>query len=296
MRKRSAGSRAAHRAAAVVLALACGPAQGATMYSTKDSYMRSGAFFGPGAIDESTIFDVTIPGIGFAARGSFVTPFTNNGPAAPTICGEIEMGGTPKGTLSDGVTRINEGVNTCSFELNGVRMMAAIIDGGPHNGRQIATTLDDGTMIMTMDFALDMGVGKSGIMRMPFYGTTGEVTVPYSLQTQLGIEGGVDRAGKLASGTKLRGRLGDFNNDGMLDGAIVVAGVLPLDSIFMPGAPYALIRNFDTDIPYDGKMLGQLPGERSAPNAEPLPLTITPPAAAQAQPASATQKASGGAR
>jgi hypothetical protein len=279
-----------------VLAVACATAQAATMYSTKDSYMGSGKFWGPGAIEETTIFGVVIPGIGFSAKGSFVTPFVNNGPAAPTICGELELGGTPKGTLSDGVTRINEGVNTCSFELNGVRMMAVIIDGGPHNGRQIATTLDDGNMIMTMDFALDMGIGKSGIMRMPFYGTTDEVTIPYSLQTQLGIEGGVDRAGALASGTKLRGRLGDFNNDGVLDGAIVVAGVLPLESIFMPGAPYALIRYFDTDIPYDGKLLGRLPGERSAPGAEPLPLTITPPGSASGAPAAGAQASAGGGR
>lgn len=280
---------------AALLVVAGGAAQAATMYSTKDSYMGSGKFWGPGAIEETTIFDVVIPGIGFASEGAFVTPFVNNGAALPNICGEYELGGEPKGTLSDGVTRINEGVNTCSFALNGVRMVAAIIDGGPHNGRQIATTLDDGNMIMTMDFALDMGIGKSGIMRMPFYGITDEVTIPYSLQTQLGIEGGIDRAGKLPSGSKLRGRLGDFNNDGLLDGAIVVAGVLPLDSIFMPGAPYALIRNFDTDIPYHGKILGRLPGERPE-GPEPPPMTITPPAAASAGTVKGTQVSAGGAR
>ena len=250
-------------ALAVVLA-AAGPLGAATMYSTKDSYMGAGQFWGPGVIEEVPIFDVMIPNIGFTSAANFVTPFVNNGGAAPNICGEAESGNQPTGTLSDGVTRINEAVNTCAFELNGMRMIAAIVEGGPHQGRQIATTTDDGTMIMTMDFALDMGIGKSGIVILPFYGTTGEVVVPPSIQTQLGIEGGVDRAGSLASGARLRGRLGDYNQDGMLDGAIVVAGNMPLDSIFMPGSPYALIRYFETDIPYHGKLLGKLPGERSA--------------------------------
>lgn len=248
-------------ALALVL-LGTGALGAATMYSTKDSYMGPGKFWGPGVIDEVPIFDVMIPNIGFSTASNFVTPFTNNGGAVPNTCGEIESGRTPTGTLSDGVTKINEAVNTCSFELNGIRIMAAVVDGGPHQGRQIATTMHDGSMLMTMDFALDMGIGKSGIFILPFYGTTNEVTIPYSIQTQLGIEGGVDRAGTLPSGSKIRGRLGDYNNDGMLDGAIVVAGTMPLDSIFMPGSPYALIRYFDTDIPYDGKMLGKLPGER----------------------------------
>jgi hypothetical protein len=114
-------------------------------------------------------------------------------------------------------------------------------------------------MIMTMDFAIDMGVGKGGVIRLPFYGTTGEVVLPNSLQTQMGIEGGVDNAGSLKPGDRIRGRIGDFDGNGVLDGAIVVAGNIPLDSIFMPGAPYALIRYFETDVPYDGARVGKLP-------------------------------------
>lgn len=259
------------------LALPGEPIAAATMYSSKKSFMGAGTFWGPGVVDETPLFDVTIRGIGFSSALNFVTPMRNNGDKPPNICAEREMGGEPRGTLSDGVTRINEAADTCTFELNGVRVLAAVVDGGLHNGRQVAATLDDGTMIMTMDFALDMGIGKSGVIKMPFYGTTGEVTVPSSLQTQLGLPGGVDRAGKLPAGSKLRGRLGDFNHDGLLDGAIVVAGTLPLESIFMPGAPYALIRYFETDIPYDGTTLGRLPRSADAPSAEPPPLTVEPP-------------------
>ncbi len=267
---------------ALALALPNGTALAATMYSTPASYMGAGTFWGPGVIDETPLFGVVIRGIGFSSRLNFVTPLRNNGALPPNICAERELGGEPHGTLSDGVTRINEAVDTCAFELNGVRMLAAIIDGGPHEGRQVATTLDDGTMIMTMDFALDMGIGKTGVVKMQFYGTTGEVTIPTSLQTQIGIQGGVDRAGKLPAGSKLRGRLGDYNGDGLLDGAIVVAGNLPLESIFMPGAPYALIRYFETDIPWDGKLLGSLPRPAGQSGEEPPPLAVEAPAAGPA--------------
>ena len=70
-----------------------------TMYSTKATYMGPGTFWGPGVIEETPIFDVIIPNIGFSSKLNFVTPFRNNGGAEPNICGEGEMGGTPRGTL-----------------------------------------------------------------------------------------------------------------------------------------------------------------------------------------------------
>jgi len=70
---------------------------------------------------------------------------------------------------------------------------------------------------------------------------------------------------------------GDFNHDGMLDGAIVVAGNLPLTSVFMPGAPYALIRYFETDIPYDGHMIGKLPGDHHGKTEPPRITIVSPP-------------------
>ena len=139
-----------------------------------------------------------------------------------------------------------------------MKILVGIIDGGPHYGGQIATMTEDGHMVMTMDTALDLGVGEAGVIRIPFYATTGEVTVPYSIQTQMGLPGGTDRAGSKPSGTVLKGRLGDFNNDGMLDGAIVLSGNIPLDSMLLPGAPYAFTRYFETDVPFDGKIYGRV--------------------------------------
>ena len=50
---------------------------GATMYSTKDSYMGPGIFYGPGKINDVGIFDVTITGIGFPAPMHYITPYVN---------------------------------------------------------------------------------------------------------------------------------------------------------------------------------------------------------------------------
>ena len=88
-------------------------------------------------------------------------------------------------------------------------------------------------------------------LRQAAAGISPEVTA-----AQLGIEGGIDAAGSLASGKVLQGRLGDFNNNGVLDGAIVVAGNIPLNSMLLPGAPYAFIRYFETDLNFDGVELG----------------------------------------
>ncbi|HEU5134143.1 MAG TPA: hypothetical protein VFU13_03265 [Steroidobacteraceae bacterium] len=258
--------------------LAAANAGAATMFSTQDSYMGPGTFYGPGRVQDVTIFDVQINHIVFPSPTTFVTPFTNNGAKEPNICGDREIRDKSTGVLSDGVTPLNENVNACAFKLKDMKILVGVVKSGAHQGEQISVVLDGGHMLMTMDFALDLGVGSGGIIKLPFYGTTGEVTVPKSLQSQMNIEGGIDQAGSLKPGDKIRGRLGDFNNDGMLDGAIVVAGNIPLSSIFMPGAPYALIRYFDTDVPYSGQVLGRLPGERQRGGSEPPKLTVVAPA------------------
>jgi hypothetical protein len=108
---------------------------------------------------------------------------------------------------------------------------------------------------MAMDLTIDLGIGPRGIIKIPFYGTTGTVTVPPSLQTQNGDKG-VDQAGKLPSGTTIAGRVGDFNRDGYIDGTLVAVGVMPLTSPIYPGQPFAMVRNFETDIPVGGLVVG----------------------------------------
>ena len=237
-----------------------GTADAFTVFSTKVSYMGAGTFYGPGRLPVSPLFDVTIHNVAFSSATTFVTPFFNNGGQEPNVPGEVATSDKPDGYFSDGKTPINENAEVGPFELNGTKVLVGIGGGGAHNGEQISVLLDKHTMIMTMDIVFDMGIGAAGVVAAPFYGTTQEATLPKSIQTQMGIAGGTDKAGPLKSGDKIRGRLGDFNNNGLLDGAIVVTGNMPLTSVFMPGAPYALIRYFETDMPYTGVMAGKLTG------------------------------------
>ena len=252
-----------HRIAIIITLLSAGffvssRSQSATMYSIKSQTFGTGTFYGPGAIEDTELFPVIIRNLSFSAPFTFITPMDNNGAEYPNICGEREIKEQATGTLSDGKTKLNENVDVCAFEINGLKILVGIIDGGPHHGGQVATLSSDGTMVMTMDTALDLGVGEAGIIRIPFYASTGRVTVPFSVQTQMGLPGGIDKAGSVPSGTVLQGRLGDYNHDGLLDGAIVLAGTIPIDSMLLPGAPYAFIRYFETDVPYDGDVYGAL--------------------------------------
>lgn len=230
----------------------------ATMYSVKSQDFGTGVFFGPGSVDDTELFPVIIRNLAFNAPLNFITPMVNNGEAEPNVCGEMEINGKATGLLSDGVTKLNENVDVCAFEIEGMKILVGIIDGGAHYGQQVATMTEEGTMVMTMDTALDLGVGEAGVIRIPFYASTGEVVVPTSLQTKMGLPGGIDKAGSQPSGTVLKGRLGDYNNDGMLDGMIVLAGNIPIDSMLLPGAPYAFKRYFETDVPYDGAIYGNI--------------------------------------
>jgi len=232
------------------------------LFSTKDTYLGSGGFLGPGARkEEDPLFEAVIHDMVFVSPLDFVTPFRNYGSPDSTICAQQEVRSRKAGQLSDG-TPINERVDTCSMTLDGTRLITAVVNGGPFAGQQRSVTIEDGNVIMSMDYALDLNIGEKGVIRLPFYGTTGSITVPYSLQTQAGGHG-VDQAGKYPSGTVLTGRIGDFNEDGWIDGTLVATGVLPLDSPIYPGQPYVLYRNFETNIPIDGALAGNITGLRA---------------------------------
>ncbi|HEU5134142.1 MAG TPA: hypothetical protein VFU13_03260 [Steroidobacteraceae bacterium] len=235
------------------LLLASVPAGAYTLWSTDKTYLGTGEFHGPGTnMDNGPLFATIIREMSFVNTLDFVTPFVNNGAAEPNICGEKEMTGPVDGKLSDG-SEINENVETCAAMVAGTRLLPAVVAGGPHLGQQTSVTLDSGDVVMTMDFAIDLGAGAKNVIKVPFYGSTGEIVVPHSLQTQRG-DIGVDQAGIHKSGTRLRGRIGDFNKDGWIDGTIVAAGNMPLDSPFYPGQPYVIVRYFETDIPIRGEL------------------------------------------
>ena len=239
---------------AALLAGGSASATSATLLSVADSYLGTGWFFGPGAYMTPTpLFPVMLRHLAFTSDRDFVTPFWNNGADAPNIMAEADFPPVD-GQLSDG-TPINENVDLGTFTLAGTRFMPAVVHGGKLEGQQLAVTMRDGNLVMVMDLALDLGIGSRGVIRMPFYGTTGTLTVPEPLP---GTQGAAPpaQAGPIASGKTLSGRIGDFNGDGYIDGTLVAVGVMPLSSPIYPGQPWVMARNFETDVPIDGALSG----------------------------------------
>jgi len=189
----------------------------------------------------------------FTTSQNFVTPFWNNGADEPNVKAEKDFPPVD-GLLSDG-TKINENADLGSFTLAGVRFLPAVGEGGEFAGQQQAVTEPDGNVTMVMDLLLDLGIGPKGIIRIPFRGTTGTVTVPGPLANPQGAAG-ASQAGPLKTGETLSGRVGDFNGDGFIDGTLVAVGVMPLSSPVYPGQPFAMSRNFETDIPIEGAVYG----------------------------------------
>jgi hypothetical protein len=239
----------------LLAALHAAPAQAVTLWSDDRIAGGPGLFFGPGSWTQvEKLFPVVIHNMGFSTDADFVTPFRNHGSDGPPTTGEQAFGITD-GKTSDG-SLINENVDIGVLSIAGTRMLPAIVRGeGKFGGAQAAVSVRNGNVIMVMDLVIDLGIGPRGVIKMPFYGTTGTVTVPYSLQTQQGGKG-VDQAGPLASGTTLAGRVGDFMHDGFLSGTLVAAGVMPLASPIYPGQPIVMVRNFETDIAVDGMVFG----------------------------------------
>jgi hypothetical protein len=236
--------------------MAAGSPQAFTLWSDERTTGGGpGLFFGPGAWTQvEPLFPVVIRDMGFVNDVDFVTPFINNGGHGPATLGERELGLTD-GRISDG-SLINEHVDTGTFTVAGTRLLPVVVrSDGKFGGSQAAVSLVDGNVTMAMDLTIDLGIGPRGIIKIPFYGTTGTATVPPSLQTQNGGKG-EDQAGKLPSGTTIAGRVGDFNRDGYIDGTLVAVGVMPLTSPIYPGQPFAMVRNFETDIPVGGVVVG----------------------------------------
>jgi hypothetical protein len=243
------------------LAIAIGAAAGssgeaATLWSDQNTFGGgAGLFFGPGSWPRvEPLFPVVIRNMGFVSETDFATPFMNRRAQASLTLGEKEFGLT-EGKISDG-SLINENVDTGGFVIAGTRLLPVVVRSDEKfGGSQAAVSVRDGDVVMVMDLTIDLGIGERGVIKLPFYGTTGSVSVPLSLQTQMGGKG-VDQAGPLASGATIAGRVGDFKHDGFIDGTLVAVGVMPLTSPIYPGQPWAMVRNFETDMPIAGMTVG----------------------------------------
>jgi hypothetical protein len=221
--------------------------------------ITGGIFYGPGQMVDSPLPEGTLGYIEFQHPLVGATQFFNNGSESPNIPGEAEISGTADGLLSNGIA-FNEHVDggVAGVGMGAMRFLTVIAADGPNQGREIYELQPDYNWKITTDLALDPGFPEGLVISNNLEITTGIRWVPKSLQTQKDIPGGEDRAGSLPSGVPVIARLGDYDMDGFLDGAIVGASNIPLNHMFLPGAPVVQIRDFVSDIPistFDASLL-----------------------------------------
>lgn len=222
----------------------------------------AGHLYGPGPLEDQGLPPGELRNLVLEDGGPLLEgaiALANNGGDEPNVPGERLQGGTIDGRLCDG-TPINENVDVGYVELmNGnLKLLLAAVGGGPHQGVVHFYLDDDRNWIILDDIGIDPGFEIGVIKIQDFTWSTGPRLLPFSKQTTAGYPGGMDRAGSKASGEYIPGVLGDDDFDGRLDGVFNAIGSFPLDSAFLPGAPFAQTRRFETDIPVDASTAAAL--------------------------------------
>jgi len=175
---------------------------------------------------------------------------SNNRGDEPNVSGEILQGKIIDGMLSD-KTLINEDIDMSNAVImNGqFNLLLAAVFGGPNKGDTFFYHDDNYNWWIKDDIAIDPGF-PAGIVKIDdFTFTTGPRVIPNSIQTESGYPGGTNKTGSLEAGRVALGRLGDENEDGLLDGIFNAIGRFPMESIFLPGAPFVQLFEFKSDIP-----------------------------------------------
>ncbi len=210
--------------------------------------LSGGYFYGPGPIEPDTALPV-----GYLRNIRFdLESFTGYA--------EFLNDGTVSGLLSDGKTLTNQNIEAGVLEIGGGNntVLLVAVKGGPNRGLERYSLNQDYSFVWTVDLALDPGFAEGIVSVNNFELTTGIIKISNSLQTDQGIPGGYDQAGSLKSGDYLVGRVGDFNQDGYLDGVVVAAPRVPLESNMLPGSPVGNKRGFDSDIAIPAHLAGEL--------------------------------------
>jgi len=221
--------------------------------------LLDGTIYGPGGMPDSPMPGGVLEHIQFEAALHGSTEFFNNGSAPPNIASEGALKKPLEGRTSTGVA-FNEYLDGGAVDVGGgaIRYLSVVIEGGLLAGRQLYYLDQAHDWRIESNMVLDPGFPEGLIAPQDLVITTGLVRLPSSLQTKQGMLGGVDRAGSLRVGAPLIGRLGDFDADGYLDGAVVGVANVPLGHLFSPGCPVAQSRMFTSDIPispYDAAFL-----------------------------------------
>lgn len=237
----SHSSRRRCRGLVLTLALAgCARVLGAEAQPpTYTFHLHGGHFFGPGpVVPDTELPDGRLTHIRFDLR-------TWRG-----FC-EFANDGRSGSHLSDEQTRINQNIDAGQLLVGGGTspILLAAVDGGPHHGREEYTLDEQYRLVWRVDIALDSGFPEGIIRLNDFVLSTGVARIARSRQSDRGEPGGYDQAGTLLSGTYIAGRLGDFDQDGFLDGVLVAAPTVPMEADMLPGAPVGNQRGFRTNLP-----------------------------------------------
>lgn len=215
-------------------------------------YLKGGTLYGPGNLGIHKLQDGSLDNFIVTAPLTGQVEHANNGSDLPNIYAESLHVGEIDGELSNGL-KINENVNA-GFVLE--------IDE-PETGEKVKLFVSsisqefvapdkDGNLIFKLTAGFDPGLPEF-VVTMPVTFVTGAATVPISEKTRRGQKGGSDKAGPYLSGYSHVGRLGDFDQDGLLDGEFVLGGVSPYELIIAEGDPILVIRPFTSDIPVTSK-------------------------------------------
>lgn len=234
-----------HVLAAVLPALCFGlwqPAQALSLF------LKAGEFFGPGITGDHAFNNAFVTNLQFTGPLQGVVPFFNNGASPPLVLAQQLFGGPQTGFTSDG-RAINKNANTGLFlDLRdpgtgeAAKMMVVSIATDEFGPDAL------GNIAFHAHVVADPGV-PSEVVPFDVLFTTGAVTIPKSLRTQMGLPGGHETAGSLPSGTVIVGRIGDFDHDGFMDGELVIGQNSPLNLVVARGDPIAQRRPWISDIP-----------------------------------------------
>lgn len=206
--------------------------------------------FGPGPFPDQKLKTAWIRNLTFDSFLNGIVKGKNNLGEPPNVSGEELQGKIVDGKLSDD-TLINEDIDMSNAVImNGqFNLLLAAVYGGPNSGDTHFYLDDDYNWWIKDDIAIDPGF-PAGIVKInDFTFTTGPRIIPSSIQTEAGYPGGTNQTGSLAAGRVALGQLGDKDLDGYLDGMFNAIGRFPMESIFLPGAPFVQLFEFRSDIP-----------------------------------------------
>lgn len=220
--------------------------------------VEGGTFYGPGNTGEHRLpAQAQVRNLVFTGPLTGIIPFFNNGSQTPNVLAEILQGGVVDGRTSNGIP-FNENIDTgLMLDLKepstgeSAKIMVVAV------AQENVTTDEKRNLMFNPSVIADPGTPQ---LAVPFQVTftTGARRIPLSRRTQMGLPGGHDNAGPFVSGHVLIGRIGDFNQDGFLDGVLVQAENSPLELVVAWGDPIAQIRPWSSDIPVQPELAALL--------------------------------------